>query len=182
MQFMLTQAHPDALLLDIGAHAGLYTVNLYDKVARCVCVEAHPETYEVLAKNVAGLDSVKTIPAAAWHNEDGASLFPRLPGQHYVAGHPGENSILVPSVTVDSLEPEFTGPLLVKIDVEGAEVNVLRGMANLLKRCNPIAMVIEIWASHLTRNHHTCQDIYDILSDFQAINPGKKKAMYRKEI
>ncbi len=55
----------------------------------------------------------------------------------------------VPTVTLDSLLDTFEAPHFVKIDVEGAEVEVLRGAATLLARHRP-AMYIEVGYEHVT--------------------------------
>jgi FkbM family methyltransferase len=56
-----------------------------------------------------------------------------------------KGTINVPMKTLDSLvlENQLTGPILLKIDVEGAEHDVLRGSVDTLKLCDVV--IIETW-------------------------------------
>jgi len=49
----------------------------------------------------------------------------------------------VRTVSLDSFLPN-ANPIAVKIDVEGHELNVLRGMTNMLERSKP-RLLIEVW-------------------------------------
>lgn len=62
----------------------------------------------------------------------------------YVAGGCQE-TIDVPMVTLDSLaeKHKLTGPILLKIDVEGAEIDVLRGSEKTLALCDVV--ILETW-------------------------------------
>lgn len=53
---------------------------------------------------------------------------------------------------------------IVKIDVEGYELNVLKGAVNCLRKYRP-TLYIEIDESHLKRQNHTPQDIFNFLQD-----------------
>ncbi|WLD10455.1 FkbM family methyltransferase [Planctellipticum variicoloris] len=55
---------------------------------------------------------------------------------------------LVPMVTLDWLAQRFPAPNVLKIDVEGAEVDVLRGGLELLKTASP-TVVCEVFADHI---------------------------------
>lgn len=56
----------------------------------------------------------------------------------------------LPSVTLDHLLGHFAAPNVLKIDVEGAEVGVLEGSANVLKKIRP-AIYCEVASSSVPR-------------------------------
>jgi FkbM family methyltransferase len=70
--------------------------------------------------------------------------------------------------TIDNLE---VTPFFIKIDVEGAELEVLKGSLNVIKKYNPV-ILIEI------QNPKSYQEIQELLSSHRYINidPRKKSA------
>src|SRR5690606_35992029 len=73
---------------------------------------------------------------------------------------------------------------LVKIDVEGAELNVLRGMKNLIKKFQPV-IFIEISIKNLNKYKYAISDVYEFLiamnySPFEllSINQLRKLSSY----
>jgi FkbM family methyltransferase len=62
--------------------------------------------------------------------------------------------------TVDNLEID---PFFIKIDVEGAELEVLKGSLNVINKCNPVILV-EI------QNGNSYEAIKELLSDYGYIN------------
>ena len=70
--------------------------------------------------------------------------------------------------TIDNLE---VTPFFIKIDVEGAELEVLRGSLNVIKKYNPVVLV-EI------QNHKSYLEIKELLAPHGYINidPHKKSA------
>jgi len=137
----------DGTFLDIGAHVGHYTLRAAARAARVIAIEANPKTAERLMDNVRlnKLGNVEVHNVAAWdrteqltltskhgHDHDGTdSLVPQLGDATVV------EEIRVQGRTLDALlidEPRIDA---VKIDVEGADLHVLRGMARLLAKHQP---------------------------------------------
>lgn len=142
MQRMLDRLlRPGAVVVDVGANIG------YNTVYAAHCVGAHGRVYAlepaqdnlaVLYANLFAnrLDNVVVLPYAAGscaeikqfylRGEVSAvnSLFP----DNFYAGVTGTAEVL--TAALDDLLPET--PDLVKIDVEGAELDVLQGMTRLL--------------------------------------------------
>ena len=67
--------------------------------------------------------------------------------------------------TVDNLKVDL---FFIKIDVEGAELEVLRGSLNIIKKCNPVILV-EI------QNENSYLEIKELLSDYGYINISPEK-------
>lgn len=142
------------IFVDVGANIGTQTVyamqtGLFSSV---VAIEAEPGNVILLRRNVAanGLsDRVKTLHAAASRDKGVAKLLlnPKNFGAHSI--HPGfvrgpRAAIEVPCDTLEGLLAQARVSLaevgLVWLDVEGHEVEVLRGMGSLLELGVPIAL------------------------------------------
>lgn len=141
---------PGDWVVDVGANVGHYTVRfsrLVGDQGRVVAFEPVPETFELLAANVAMLPArnVTLVNAAA---SDAAGLagmtIPVSPAgldDNYMAelGAVGAG-LRVLCVTIDGLALPHA-VRLVKIDAEGHELPVLKGMAGLLRRDSPVIIV-----------------------------------------
>jgi len=144
---------PGSLCVDVGAHHGLITVFVAELVGpegRVVAFEAHPDNAAVLrdAVNEAGVaDRVEIENLAV---TDGAtsqvSLHSgrrRASAEWNVVGTDvdGRETPSVLEVDAISLDQFFargdSQPDLVKVDVEGAEAQVLAGMRRILRETRP---------------------------------------------
>ena len=139
---------PGDWVLDIGANVGHYTARLSSLVGsqgRVIAFEPVPESFELLSSNVADCGNVSLFNvAASSHARLVGMAMPRLDSglvnyyQAQVTDHQSDRSVL--AVPVDSLDlPHAVS--LAKIDVEGHESDVLRGMTRLLERDHPILIV-----------------------------------------
>jgi FkbM family methyltransferase len=138
---------PETVAIDAGAHAGLITTVLADAVGpdgRVWSIEPGAETAKRLrhAVELSGHANVEVIEAAASDEEGELRLsVGRDPALTQVVGEAAGRT--VPAVTLDAVwsargEPEVS---VVKIDVEGAELSVLRGAAQLLERWHPTLLL-----------------------------------------
>ena len=140
-----------AWALDIGANVGHYTVRLSELVGergRVISFEPVPETFELLAANVALIPqkNVTLINAAASDSTGLSSMqIPKFEDSgldNFYTAHLSErpSALNVLRITVDCLTPPE--PIrLVKIDAEGHELPALRGMKRLLDKDHPILIV-----------------------------------------
>jgi FkbM family methyltransferase len=137
-------------VLDIGANVGHYTGRLSELVGasgRVIAFEPVPQTFELLAANAALFPSrnVTLLNVAASETTEvvGISIpmFETGLENYYVAHLVREGAELqVLCLTVDSLN--IPRPVsLSKIDVEGHELSVLKGMENLIRRDYPVLIV-----------------------------------------
>lgn len=137
-------------VLDVGANVGHYTLRLSNLVGpqgRVIAFEPVPDTFELLAANIAkiGARNVTLINAAASESTSIAEM--RMPkfktglDNYYMAQvvvEGGEFSVLC--ICVDALDLPYRISLI-KIDAEGHEMSVIRGMQALLKRYHPVLVV-----------------------------------------
>jgi FkbM family methyltransferase len=80
-----------------------------------------------------------------------------------------EVSTIENEVSFNTIDNLGVTPFFIKIDVEGAELEVVKGALNVIKKYNPVILV-EI------QNHKSYQEIQELLSSYRYINidPTKK--------
>ncbi len=139
---------PGDTVLDIGANMGTHTIYFAQAVGPQGSVHAfEPQRmlFQLLCGNVA-LNSLANVYChhAAVGDRSGSLLVPRLDfaveqnlGGLSVEGHQQGES--VPLVTVDSLSLEACR--LIKADVEGMELAVLKGAGQTIERFHPVLYV-----------------------------------------
>ncbi len=142
------QIKPGATFYDIGANIGFFTIigsRLVTSAGQVVAFEAVPENAQVIQRNCAlnGFENVQVV-AQAVSSESGSGTLvlsshdggAALQGSAEQAGE----TITVELTSIDDFvasHPQLA-PSLVKIDVEGAELLVLQGMAKVLTEIRPI--------------------------------------------
>jgi FkbM family methyltransferase len=163
--FLLSQARPGDVCVDAGANIGIYALPLARRLDRLgaghvLAFDPSPEAGEALQRSArrAGLANLRCISLALGAPPSRRRLL-RLDG--LPEGDLGSATLYgqgVPTVDVEVetfdrwAAREGLGSLdLVKIDVEGSELDVLRGMTSSIETFRPRAIVIEIVAAHLDR-------------------------------
>lgn len=131
--------------IDVGANVGTYTMRLSDAVGptgSVIAMEPDPQTCAWLRQNVRqnNCANVSVVQAAAGSEPTVAAFANDLVnrGNHRIVGEGEPHDRTVEVVTVDSLTqslPENTVGFI-KIDVQGFELEVVRGMLDTLRR-NP---------------------------------------------
>jgi FkbM family methyltransferase len=169
-RFLLNHLHPGGTFADVGAHFGYFSLlasHLVGPSGRVFSFEASRSTFGVLQKNTAPYANILPLHRAA--SDSGAPLtfheFPVLFSEY--------NSLVLPDAATSAwlrhnppqrievqglrLDDFFLKkneiPGLVKIDVEGAEPQVLRGMEALLARHAP-TLVMEYLTDSSQREAH----------------------------
>jgi len=136
-------------VLDVGANVGHYTLRMAELVGpsgRVVALEPVPDTFSLLAANVrlAAHANVSLLNVAASDSIGMARMeIPRFSDgrTNFYQAHLSVDigALAVLTLPVDALSlPRVS---LVKIDVEGHEFPVLRGMRRLLERDHPVLIV-----------------------------------------
>jgi FkbM family methyltransferase len=136
--------------VDVGAHIGYYTLlasSLVGESGKVYAFEPEPQNFSALLGNIVlnGFQNIKPFQKAVFSHSGKMPL--------YIGTHSGMHSLLrvkdttSEKVVVDmvSLDETFkkTKVDLVKVDTQGAELNVLMGMQKLIKRCDDLKMIIE---------------------------------------
>lgn len=129
---------------DVGAHVGFFTLLMARLVGEggwVVALEPDPFMGPALENNLRlnGVTNVSVVKAAAGANA-GKRRF--SPGRGAGIGHLAEDGELaVEGTTIDDLGVRFGVPDLIKVDVEGGELEVLQGASDTLSRCKPVLLV-----------------------------------------
>lgn len=122
--------------VDIGAHVGLWARGLTDKFEKVVCFEPCDQFADILIKNA---PKVHTIHRCALGWREGfvkLDITPENTGStHVERGAVG----LTPMRPLDDFQ--LTDVDFIKIDVEGYELDVIKGAINTLKDNNPVVIV-----------------------------------------
>jgi FkbM family methyltransferase len=125
---------PGARVFDLGASYGVVAMLLGDAVGEdghVVALEAHPDDAETLARNRA-LNSMRQLEClhAAVARESGSIAFGRNGSVDDGAGRWGR--MAVPAYSIDDLAARHGAPDVVFMDVEGYELEALRGAERTL--------------------------------------------------
>jgi FkbM family methyltransferase len=163
---------PGANVLDVGAYLGTYSLFAARGVGptgRVWAVEPNPTSRRVLDQNIAAnrLANITVIPKAASDHRANAQL-------HIVRGDRSaasllfdvgelEASVAVETVPLDELLPDDVRVSIAKIDVEGAEPAVLRGMTRILAGID--AIFIESHAECLYAAGSSPEELQALLVD-----------------
>jgi FkbM family methyltransferase len=149
MAFLLHLLNVDDVFFDVGANVGSYTLLASGvRGAKTIALEPIASTYDILAKNIAlnkieSLTTVLNVGAGASASTTSFSADEDTTNHVLSAGESSVNTVEVPVITVDSLLIH-NHPTLIKIDVEGYETEVLKGMTNTLNCAALKAIIIEL--------------------------------------
>lgn len=146
--------HPCDVFADIGANLGYYAVQAIQRFPsmRVVAFEPDARNWAQLHANllINGLIGRVEAHPVAVTAAAGAVPFHAYPdsstGQSRVAASPG--GLTVPGVRLDDALPLGAERLALKIDVEGHELAVLRGMPSLLAH-NVALIQVECWPANV---------------------------------
>ena len=144
-------------VIDVGANIGHYSMKLSELVGetgRVIVFEPIPDTFELLAANMAKCSynnySLFNIAASDSSSIQGMAIPKHDTGldNYFMANITTDNpSLEILCLSIDSLSlPQSIG--LVKIDAEGHDINVLKGMESILRKDHPV-LIIEADSSEI---------------------------------
>jgi FkbM family methyltransferase len=144
----------DKTILDVGANIGNHTV-AFSKIAKnVIAFEPNPLVFELLKINTKNLKNVRIFNFGA--SDKDAEYEAEVPPSNCGGGHILINSedresnsldskFIFQLRKIDDLEEIVSRDIgLVKVDVEGHEINVFRGMRNLLFKQKPPVLFEQI--------------------------------------
>jgi len=184
MKFLLDYLQPEDVFGDFGANVGVYSVLAASTGAKVLSVEPVPNTYARLQENLRLNEAKGQAIQCGLADANGKLKFTKtLGGMNRVATPRDTDTIDVDVLTADELVAR-TGlsPKIVKIDVEGFELPLLRGSTNLLP--SVAAIIIELNDSGRTYGN-TDDDVHAFLiaSGFQCFDyaPSTRKLKPRSD-
>ena len=171
------------IFLDIGANIGYYSLlaTKTNDFAEIHAIEAHPEIYRQLLMQIE-VNAFQNIivPHNIAASEKDGELFIERKGSDIstVFVDKRQDTIAIKARALDSIF-NFSGRnVAIKLDVEGHEVEALKGMVNLLSR-NNVLLQVEIWSHNMDSfyflydNGFRC--ICHIKDDFYFVNDKEQK-------
>jgi len=174
--FLRNQVKPGMHIIDIGAHLGLFAVvssQLAGDTGKIVCFEPTPGTYAVLNQTLKLNQCNNVIPVqGAVSDKEGTAIF-------YVSeiGGCNSNSLVknkpeketkgyeVKLFTIDKIVQQYALiPNLIKIDAEGAELDVLKGGLNTFQKFRPI-LILGLHPDVINKKGDSLENIWDLLHE-----------------
>ncbi|HEX7258644.1 MAG TPA: FkbM family methyltransferase [Nitrososphaeraceae archaeon] len=177
------QPKDGGIVVDVGAHYGRYSLIAAKRVGpkgKVIAIEADPENFDMLNKNIklneSSKENVITLNYAASSNQSkvklsipekqsgGQTIYSSIIPNRAAA----EKFVEVNANTLDNLLHENDISLerinWIKIDVEGAELEVLKGTSEVLSKSKDISLLIEI---HNVDDEKTLYEpIMDLLKNY----------------
>jgi FkbM family methyltransferase len=156
------------IAFDVGANVGMFTRLLATAADGVHAFEPVPKTFTTLQHNVGGLPHV-VLNQSALCEHDGQVQFQARgdsPAESRLAVDAATAAITVQAETLDSYcaRHRIARIAFLKIDVEGGEVQVLRGASHMLSERRIDAMLLEIIPELLTRMGTNIEELGTILS------------------
>jgi FkbM family methyltransferase len=165
-------------VLDIGAHIGLVSLPMASVVApggTVISFEPSKANRELLKRHAKrnGFSDVIVIEdkLVGAQNESGVDFYELngASGMNSAApGAVGNGYNLIPKdqVTLDDYCAENNlKPQLIKIDVEGAEIDVLKGAVNIIRQEHP-TIFLSFHPRHVSQMGYSADDLVNLLKDY----------------
>ncbi len=191
IQHLCTQLlRPGMTAVNVGANVGLLTRQFCQQVGkggRVYAFEPDPLTFQFLEFNTRSFKNKELTQCAVSDNQGPALLhlnFTSGTGNSLLnQGHSTE-SVPVTCVSLDEFLKQRGNPSVdvIKIDVEGAELGVLRGMRQTIVRLPGLKVIIEYCPANLNGAGVAPREVFDELRsqkfNLQVIRPdGRAKAI-----
>jgi FkbM family methyltransferase len=190
--------NPGDTFVDVGANIGLHTLAAARNVenqGQVIAFEPFAETAQMLSKTMwmNGFTDITTVYQAAVSDAPGDLLLHlgNTSGHHSLFSLGADEAtssaaVAVPVVTLDE-SLESGSPIdLIKIDVEGAELEVLKGAADTLAANPDVALIVEFGPSHIARSGHTVEDWFSTFDDlgmeYRVIDPMTGELTIRSQV
>ena len=146
------------VLIDVGANIGNHTVYFSDHFKRVVAFEAHPEIHKILSFNTSTTDNIEVYNIGLSDCDQKLNIKSDLlnMGASRI-DFSDDNSDLMPvNLKVgDQVLSEISDIGVIKIDVEGMEKNVLRGLVKTIVKQRPIIIFEQHFADFADRENET---------------------------
>jgi FkbM family methyltransferase len=166
-QLFLETLTPGATVVDGGAHVGLFTVLAAAHGAHVVAFEPDPYNLLALRLNAAGLPNVRLVEKALT-DRVGTTTFHVTPSTigSSVVERAGARAQVVETSSIDA---ELAGcaidALVVKLNIEGAELQALEGARGTLARVERVTIFVEVNPPLLSAGGRGSADVETWLAD-----------------
>jgi FkbM family methyltransferase len=171
-RFFLTAIGEGQVVVDVGANIGYYTLiasKLVGPSGKVYAFEPDPVYYGFLRENIEAnrCSNVEAVQRAVTSGAEGEALFWPEPnassGSLY--NRPGSSPVVVRTISLDDFFARLGWPRvdLVKMDVEGSEIEAIKGMAQVSERNPTVRMVTEFVDSSLDKSGTSPEEFFRTL-------------------
>jgi FkbM family methyltransferase len=140
LEDMRSRLAPGDLVVDVGAHIGTHSVYLAAVCGcRVIAFEPHPEAFAALCENVRrnGVSAQVEARCCAVGADDGFATLEECTNLGETRAIGSRNASEVPLTRLDGL-PALRRAAALKIDIEGGELDALRGALRLVRVSRPL--------------------------------------------
>lgn len=146
-EILSNHLRPGMVFYDLGANIGLFSLlasRIVGAGGKVISFEPDPEIARRLRRNIArnGFTNVTVVESGVWSVTENVNFLPADAsspdrGTGRFVGQEGAATALVRCIALDDFARDTPAPNAIKCDVEGAEVEVLRGAENVLHTARP---------------------------------------------
>lgn len=184
LQFIKKNLIPNGVFVDVGANIGLMSIFTakYFPNAKIISFEAHPGTFKIFSDNISlnAVGNISAIQKAVGSEKGETTIYENWDvnrgGASLVVKSESSKGIQVKLICLD--DELDLNPSIVKIDVEGFELEVLKGAQNTIKKYQPI-IIVEVSESIIDEYGQSNEIIEFIktLGDYKFYSLAKGKAV-----
>jgi FkbM family methyltransferase len=151
-ELMLKPVKNFRIALDIGAHVGSWSIGMSEHFEKVLAFEANSTNYEYFKENTKDIKNIESCHIAIGDKDDQIVTIgngKNNSGQSHIETNPKFSQETIKMFSIDTLmstyeynmEPHAINIDLIKIDVEGYELPVLRGATETIKRWKPVILL-----------------------------------------
>ena len=163
--------HPGATAVDVGANIGVHALTMAKIVGpsgRVVCVEPLPHIASTLERTLRlnGFGERSQVIYSAATDSAGEATLHRAPHSPMSSLFPIAEectSLTVRTIVLDDHFAPGERVDMVKIDVEGAEPLVYKGMSRILRENPEIELILEWSASHFAGSNQSAESFWELI-------------------
>jgi FkbM family methyltransferase len=163
------------LIIDAGAnvgYVGIYYANRFPN-CRITAIEMESSNFQVLEKNTSGYHNIKGIKAALWYHHNGVQFGESKAKDSFNLFSQSRSMQPIPSITLPEVIGHSRKVDLIKLDIEGAEIEVLNNMKE--NNIQPSVLVVELH----DRFRNGCSQA---LNDYLAGRTYRREKIYEYEV
>jgi FkbM family methyltransferase len=164
----------DRVVVDVGAHAGLFSAFALERAPHASALAIEPEAAmaPIIARNLASFANWRLVQAAV-SDTPGEATFYRATSSQESSLIPAtirsaSVRVTVPSVTLDELCTDLPQVDVLKVDVQGAEHLVLAGGRETLPRVRTLLVEVSLVDP---QPHHVLDELVTSFGPWRVVNP-----------
>lgn len=152
----------EEVFIDCGGYVGdsteMFIMNCHNRYEKIIFFEPNSELMETARENLKKYPNI-TYYAKAVGEKEGVAFFTPLDASGMVSDN---GQVQIPVSSIDGLIPPVCATYI-KMDIEGSEMDALRGGLDIIKRCVP-KLAISIYHKHY--------DLFEIIEFIDSLNLG----------